>query len=423
MSLQEIAGCGNRIGNRMLATGQSSSLSFSVVSFVNRRTGSASWRVTGSGAKAGRVRKNYSIERGGAAAAQAECDRLNAEEIRAAASVPPMRAMPTRLSEAEIMVVEAAKEKAKGRWSVSEILDVGLQGLEQSPVRSAVAPLLEEWLAGPGLELNERWREDVEGSCRRFLKDHAGLMTNEWTIAVTRRWLDGLKRPDGHKLSGQTKAGIRNALHRFAGWLVERGFMKDNPAAGLWITRAKERQGLPTVYTVGQVRTMFEVCQADPVCRPLLGWLTLTMLCGLRPEGEAPELRATQIRMREREIILKGQKRGSKPRIVPLQPAAVEFLRVVLKEAPAEPGFFTRGLVRRLDRFTDSALRDRGQALLPEGVDINRHTYASMRAAMGVQLPDLAKEMGNDVETLYGHYIQPLPKREALKFWAIRPAQ
>lgn len=400
---------GNRCGNRMLATAPL--LPFKITPFVNKRTDTRSWRVTGSG-KDGRVRKNFPLE----AQARAECDRLNADEIRKVAELPPLRALPTRLTEAELMSVEVAKEKAKGRWDVAEIVDAGLQSLESAPVRELVRPLFEVWQAGPALELNELWRTQVIQSVERFLVAHPRLHTNEWKLSVTRTWLDSLG------VGGQTKAGIRNALHRFARWLVEKEKLRDNPAGGLWITRAKEREGLPVVYTVVQAKVRLEVCQSDPGCRPILGWLVLTMLCGLRPESEAPELRATQIKLREREIILKGNKRGSKPRIVPIQPAAYEFLRIILKEAAGMPGYFTRGLCRRLDRLTDEALRAKGQPLLPAGVDLERHTYASMRAATGVSLPDLSKEMGNDIDTLYGHYLQPLPKREALKFWEARPA-
>lgn len=400
----------------MLATANPSPLPFKVILFENKRTGSRSWRVTGSGAKNGRRRINYSETRGGESAARAECDRLNADELRAVAQMPPMRAMPTRLDESEILVVEAAKERAAGRWELSEIIDAGLNVMEHSPKRVEIAPLFAEWKAGPAEELQERWRKEVEGTCGRFLDAHPGLMSTDWTIATTRRWLDGLN------IKGQTKANYRNGLHRFAGWLVERGMLKDNPASGLWITRAKERAGLPVVYSVLQCEAMLEVCQKDSVCRPLLGWLALTLFCGLRPESEAPFLLWTQVRKREREIILRGNKRGSKARIVKLQPAAFEFLRLVQDETVEGPGCcYTRGIVRRLERLTDELLRAKGRPLLPEGSDINRHTYASMRAAMGVQLHALAKEMGNDTETLYGHYIQPIADRDAKKFWALRP--
>lgn len=397
----------------MLATAP---LPFVVTRFENRRTGSVSWRVTGSGAKHGRVRKNYGLSRGGEAAARAECDRLNADEIRHVQSMPQVRALPTRLAESDVMMAELTLKRAKDRWTLPEILEAGLQTLETKPPAVEIAGLFAEFKGLAEAELGSgRWKDDVIKTTQRFLDAHAGLTSLTWSQPLTRQWLDGLG------VKGQTKANYRNALRRFSRWVCERLGLKDNPVGGLWISRAQDRVGLPVVFTVNQARTMVECCQEDPVCRPLLGWLALTLFAGLRPESEAPALRWTQVRWREREIILRGNKRGSRPRIVKIQPAAYELLRLAKDESPDRPGYFTRGLVKRLVRVTNEALKAKRELVLPQGQDINRHTYASMRAAVGVSLQDLAREMGNDTGTLYQHYLQPVAEREALRFWAIRP--
>lgn len=415
---------GNRFGNRMsstLATG----LPFSVQLFVNKRTDSRSWRVAGTGAKNGRVRKNFGPAKGGEGAARAECDRLNADELAAVAQQPTMRAVATRLSAEEITAVEAAKARAKGRWLVMDILDAGLEALQAQGPALEVGPLFAEWQKGAAAELKDRWRADVRKVTERFLAAHPGLTSRAWTPALTRQWLDSLG------VEGQTKANYRNALHRFGQWLCERLGLEDNPARGLLITRRKklaDELAAPSVLSPRQVEALLVVHLTDEQCRRQLGWLVECVFVGLRPQNEAPHAVWPEIDLARGEQKVLGYKRGIKPRQLEMRPTAVAWLREFKRiherlgsPAPLAP-YSTpqrRAAVMLANVWLAKHHPDEPEIAWDE--DILRHTYASMRAAEGVTMDELALEMGTSVKVIYSHYRHTKPKRTAAEFWALTP--
>lgn len=410
----------------MLATAPQEELPFKVVEFHNRRTGSRSWRVTGSGAKNGRVRKNFSVARGGEAAARSECERLNADEIRAAAQLPALRALPTRLSEEEITAAEAAKQKAKGRWELSHIIDAGLVALESRGADVLVAPLFDVWQAGPAKELGKRWRSDVSKTVKRFIAAHPALTSTKWTTATTREWLDA------QDVSGQTKANYRNALRRFGSWLCERLGLDVNPASGLSISRSKTaetKKKAPAILLPRQVEALLVACSSDMACRRGLGWLVECVFVGLRPENEAPHAVWSEIDLAAGEQKVLGYKRGIKPRTVQLRPTARQWLREWKRlHDSLPPGALLapystdrrRAAVQLANGWL--AARYPSEPKIVWEQDILRHTFASMRAAEGITMEDLALEMGTSVAVIYGHYRHTRSPREAEAFWALTPS-
>jgi integrase len=150
--------------------------------------------------------------------------------------------------------------------------------------------------------------------------------------------------------------------------------------------------------------------QRVAILRHALGHVVLTLLCGLRP-SEAERLTWGEISLERSEIAVLGRKRGSKPRVVPLQPAAVAWLALVDLTAP--PGRY----------FRKTVLKAWGDAELTHSQDICRHTYATMRAAQGIPVSQLAAEMGNSERVIHAHYRAAISRREAEEFWALRPKE
>ncbi|HLP26900.1 MAG TPA: hypothetical protein VK477_14565 [Acidobacteriota bacterium] len=400
-------------------------LPYSVILFVNKRTGSTSWRVTGTGNKNGRVRKNFGASKGGEEAARHECDRLNADELAAPAQQPLMRAVATRLTVDQLTAVDAALQRAKGRWLLVDILDAGLEALHARGPAVEIEPLFREWEKGAAEELKDRWRADVRKTTERFLADNPGLTSRSWTPGVTRKWLDSLD------VEGQTKANYRSALHRFGQWLCERLDLTDNPAGGLLITRRKqlaEQLAPPSVLSPLQIEALLVAHLGDEQCRRQLGWFVECAFAGLRPMNEAPHAVWKEIDLAAAEQAVLGYKRGIKPRTLTLQPTTVAWLREYKKiHAKLEPGAklapYSTPLRRAAVMLANVWLAKHhpGTPPIVWDEDILRHTYASMRAAEGVTMDALAAEMGTSVKVIYAHYRHTRPAREAKAFWALTP--
>lgn len=400
-------------------------LPFSVAEYTNPRTKRVSFRVTGYHVTipGGRLRKNFKT----LGAAEAFRDLKNSEAIRRDIGAEPLRVATTRLSEAELQLVEAAK--ARGRWPIAQILDAGELALKRLPTNELVEPLMDAWLEEHEAGLGARWHDTIRKAVRRFQRDTSTLRTQEFTKAFFLKWLASLKKPDGTKVGGQTKANYRNALRRVCSDLHDAGKLADNPCVGLRIPRGKKRA--PVTLSVLQAEALMQAFESDERCRRILGWAVECLFVGLRPENEAQRAEWSEINLRNAEQSVAGYKRGVKPRLAPLLPAAVAWLRVVKKNLEANtpsgeplprPGLYHRHLRELAVKLANESLAENHprEPLIVWDEDILRHTYASMRAPL-VAIGDLADDMGNSATTIYSHYRHPKPKREAEKFWAIRP--
>jgi integrase len=370
-----------------------------------------SFRVTGSW-KGERIRKNFA-ER---AEADAFCNAKNAEANEAA----PLAMVQTRATQTDVVALEAALERIRGRWPLRQVVDAGLASLEAQAPAHLVGPLATEWLELIKDEVSPRWYSDLKHRVTTFAGDHPTLSTDRWDRAVTRAWLDGLG------LAQQSKANMRNAVHRFGGWLVERGYLKENPASEIRIARRQSGaqladRPLPSIFTPVQCEALLRACELG-TCRRLLGWVAACLFTGLRPDSEAPRAEWAEINFETGEWSVMGRKRGAKPRVIMLQPAALAWMRIVKADALEKPAIYSRRAKERAIELANEWLAKRHPAEKPvvwDG-DITRHTFASYRSP-AIPVHKLAEEMGNSPAMIYGHYRHPRPAAEAKAFWALRP--
>ncbi len=389
-------------------------LPYTVLPFTNE-SGSTSFRVTGSW-KGERIRKNFA-ER---VLADAFCNDKNVEALRGASAPVQFRVVQTRLEEADVRTAEAALDRIAGRWSLKEVLDRGLATLENDVPSQLVEPLATEWLQLVEHEVSDRWLKDLRHRVEYFLDAHPGLTTDRFNRSVVRKWLDGLP------LAQQSKANMRNGLHRFCGWLVERGHLKENPASGIRITRRKSGaqtadRPLPTVFSPAQCEALLKAASLGSN-RRVLGWVSTCLFTGMRPESEAPRATWAEINFATSEWSVMGRKRGAKPRVIKLQPAALEWLKVVKADAMEKPALFFRAARRKavIDANAWLAANRPEEKPIVWDEDITRHTFASYRSPQ-IQVHELAGEMGNSPGTIYAHYRHPKPAADVAAFWALRP--
>lgn len=417
----------NRFGNRSprLVT-TAPLLPFRVVPFVNPRTKSLSWRVLGTCPLSGvRIRKNFRpAER---AVADHLCNEKNLAALKAAESIQtrPARLVTSRLSESDILSAESGVEVIGGRWTLKEVIEAGITTLAAAPVRGEVGALYREWLPLIKAEVSPRWYHDLKRRALKFVKAHPGLMTHELTRAVARAWLDRLD------VSQTTKSNFRSALHRFGGWLCERGYYAHdkNPFSGIRITghaSASQRADAapPAVFSPIQAEALLRACLTAR-CRPVLGWMAGCLFTGLRPDkgSEADRLTWPEVDLDNAELRVMGRKRGAKPRVFALQPAAVEWLRLAKQDDVARPMIYSRKLRIAAVEWANVwlAKHHRETPAIVWEEDVTRHTFASHRAPQ-IPVHKLAEELGNSPGIIYSHYRNPRRAADVAAFWAITPA-
>jgi integrase len=315
--------------------------------------------------------------------------------------VATQRAVLTTLSPAELAVAESAV--AIGSWQLRDIIEAGIGVLSAKSAHAAVKveDLLETFLKE--IHAGGRWHSDLDSRIGSLIRDRPGITLGELTPGAVRDWL-----MEG-KVAPQTRRNRRAALSRFGSWLVDSGRLSSHPCAGVRIAKPKAHaKPPPATLTAAKAGALLAACEAEEN-RHALGHVVLTLLCGLRP-SEAERLTWGEIAIDRAEIAVLGRKRGSKSRVVPLQPAAVAWLGVLDREQP--PGRHYRKTLAR-------AWADAG---LTHSQDVCRHTYATMRAAMRVPVSELAAEMGNSERVIHAHYRAAISPGDAEKFWALKPA-
>ena len=376
---------------------------FSVREFRNP-AGSLSWRVDGY-SEGKRIRKNFADQM----EAINFCEQKN---IKAITGTVGLRILQTRLSKSILAEAEACVARIDDRWSLSAVVEAGLKALTERPVSVAVGPLLEEWLLLVAGEVSRPRLKELRNCCRRFVVAKPAITTSELTAQVLREYIDGTV------WLAATKRNNRNSLHRFFDWLVERGYLLANPASGVRVRRRHGVQGLPRIFSPEQAAAVMRATEL-PEARRFKGWMALGLFCGLRPT-EAERLTWGEISLEAAELTVLGQKRGAKPRVVPLTPQAVAWLQAVKADGETQPGYYRRRGFQDAVDAANKLLSAESKFAWDE--DILRHSYASYASGGGVAMGELAERMGNSIRTIYSHYRHPVNAAAVKAFMEIRPS-
>jgi integrase len=387
-------------------------LPYFVKPFTNG-SGTTSFQVSGS-QQGERVRKNFS-DRG---LAEAFCNKKNAEALQIVSSIN-WQVVQTRATEKDVRQLETALDRVSQRWSVAEVMAAGLEALEARVPAKPVSALIEEWLLLVQHEVSARWYNDLKWRLNAFAGDHPDLTTDRFNRSVVRGWLDRLP------YAQQSKSNMRSAVHRFGRWLVERGFVRENPASEIRISRRKTgaQQGdqtAPTVFSPLQCEALLRACEMG-ACRRLLGWMAACLFTGMRPESEAPRATWSEVNFATSEWSVMGRKRGAKPRIIKLTPTALHWMKIVEADKLEKPALYSRRAKAKAIELANAWLKEKHPTEKPIvwDEDITRHTFASHRAPQ-VPVHELAGEMGNSPGTIYAHYRHPRNAADVAAFWAIR---
>ncbi len=281
--------------------------------------------------------------------------------------------------------------------------------LRERPNRAAagrpLAELIEAFLESK--RYGEARREETVSDLEKRL--------TKWRVVASLVTLGDVGREAVLALRNRRGVGVRtrrndlSAVFGFCQWLVEEGWLANNPAAEVK-RPAAERQASPTIWAVAEARAVMEAAVAyREGC--FVPWVVLAVFAGLRP-SEIPQ--AGVFLEGEACVRVEGGKlRGRANRIVPLGENAVAWLR----RFPVGKD----GKLQRLTNRARQAIRDAaGVAWM---ADTPRHTFISNRLAVIKDEGSVAREAGNSPDIIFRHYHRLVSEVEARAFWGIGPSR
>ncbi|MDB6017657.1 MAG: hypothetical protein JWR19_2146 [Pedosphaera sp.] len=215
------------------------------------------------------------------------------------------------------------------------------------------------------------------------------------------------------KEAPRSKRGHIGLLSALFAHCWRKRYVAENPVQRLETVRID--RSVPAVLTFPQCRKAMDWAVAK---KPnFLGWLTLALFCGLRPDAECDYIDWSMINLKHSRIVISKSKLRHVPhRIIDLSfcPPALEWLRVAKKKKSPLP--LTKITRRRYMR----ALRDYLK-LEKWTQDLTRHTAASNLLAFHQDAGKVAAFLGNSAGVLLRDYKALIFKEDAAKFMELMP--
>lgn len=276
--------------------------------------------------------------------------------------------------------------------------------------RKTVPALLDAFLRakrGKGKSVHHlRQLEKDLGAFSSAFAGHIDLITR----AQVEQWLDD--RNVGPRRWNNLRESVV-ALCRFA---RREGALGAN-LAGAELVERKQTQVMVETYSPEELQKILGVVE-----EPWLPAIVLGAFAGMRPQELCPEPRSGKpgltwgnILWRKNKIdVPAGVSKTRKRRFAPLTDAVAAFLGNSC-HTPDDPVCPVGQLSKKTaewGRLSEVGWRN----------DALRHSFASYRLAITLNLPALALEMGNSPAMIHRHYLDLKHEDEALKWFAIRPA-
>ena len=271
---------------------------FKILPYTNPRTGTDSWRVTGTRRNGERIRENFAD----AAEAQYRHTELEAE-FHATNGVAALRA--TRLTDEQVGIAEAAFKRLERDEDLLTAVDHWLRTgkpatIKESPRLDEALKTYEEWL-----ETTTDLRPITKGHLRRRV---GHFVRNVANMRVTDVQPDHIEKYLAHRnVSANTKDANCRAISSFFTWCMKgkRHWAINNPCYAVEIeglTSDDDRE--PVVLAVKECDALLRAAEAFEKGR-LVPYVALCLFGGLRP-FETARLTWEQVNLVDGEIRLKG---------------------------------------------------------------------------------------------------------------------
>lgn len=303
--------------------------------------------------------------------------------------------------------------------------------------RLSVADLCAEFvesrqrLAAPGRDL---YVKTVEVCLRSFAAEMTGLDVPEVERETVKTWLFG------QGWAAKTMKNNIGIVRAMFNWAMREGLATGNPASDIELPKvATERE--VSVLSPAQCSRLLKLCafERGPVWVParlawegdafifddLLGYVAVTLFCGVRPEEVKRSTRADFDLENATFVVGSAVDKNARRRVVELSPVAVAWLRIWIERHPKQRAFRPANWRKKWEKLRKAA------GLWPWPSDVNRHTFATMHFAEHQNLALLKSQLGHheNEATLHRHYRavrmpdgRAVSRAVAAEFWGLMPA-
>ena len=387
---------------------------FKILPYVNPRTRTPSWRVTGTRRNGERVRENF------ADAHEAQFRQTEFEaEFHATNGVAALRA--TRLTDEQVGIAEAAFKRLERDEDLLTAVDHWLRtgkpaSLKESPRLDEAQKTYLDWLETT-TELRPLTKINLRTRVKHFVSNVGNLRVTDVLPEHIEHYLAQLK------VSANTKDAYCRALSSFFTWCMKgkRHWAVNNPCYAVEIeglTPDDDRE--PVVLPVEECRALLRASERFENGR-LVPYVALCMFGGLRP-FETGRLTWDQINLEDGEIRLKAtQTKTGKGRIVTIGKTLKLWLSRYRKCGEIYQSTYEPEL-RALRATIGYGPRTEEQPdLKPWVPDVLRHTAISHYFRETGSYGHTAEQFGNSEGIIKKHYQGRVNSSDTKEFYALRP--
>jgi integrase len=387
---------------------------FKIIEFINPRTETTSWRVSGIKRNGERIRENFADSK----EAQLRYTELEGE-FHAANGTAALRA--TRLTDEQVAIAEAGFKRLDRDSDLLTAIDHWLRTGKPTVVKESprLDDALKEFLAWlePTTELRPPTKVNLRNRVRNFVKGVA----NKRVIDVMPEHVETYLA--ARNVSPDTKDADCRAISSFFTWCMKgkRHWCINNPCYAVEIEgRTGDDDREPVVLPVEECESLLRAAEAFEGGR-LVPYVALCLFGGLRP-FEAARLSWDQVNLGDKEIRLKGQQtKTGKGRIVEVCPT----LKAWLNRYKGRDEIYRAGFEPELREVRASIgygePTEENKDLKPWVPDILRHTAISHYFRATGSYGRTAEQFGNSEGVIKKHYQSRVSSKDTKRFYALRP--
>lgn len=385
---------------------------FRVIDFINR-SGSKSWRVTGSTPQGKQVRKNFNDEE------RAKAERLKLEAEHLARPVPIQLSQRTHLSAEQIKIAESAFAQLDDPQDMLAAIHHWRH--TGKPKAAIEAPRLDdaveqfvEWLtATPALR--QRTKDNLRVRATMFASGTGNVLVNEITSDGIDAYLTG------RNVSPSSRDNDRRALSRFFTWCMERPrrWCAFNPCAAVKVEQGEKPA--PVILDLATCKRLLGAAEKHKAGK-LAAYVAVALFGGMRP-FEIRRLTWAKVNMDDDEIRLDAtDTKTGRGRVVPIGPTLKRWL-ATYKGKPFYPPGWRKDFDKIKLAIGYGTRTEEKPELKPWVEDVLRHTSISHHFRKTESYGKCAEMFGNSESVIKAHYQGRVSSEDAKKFFALMPGR
>ena len=387
---------------------------FKILPYTNPRTGTPSWRVTGTRRNGERIRENF------ARAEEAQYRHTELEgEFHAANGVAALRA--TRLTDEQVGIAEAAFKRLEQDGDLITAVDHWLRTgkpktIKESPRLDEALKVYTEWLATT-TELRDLTKNRLRNRVEHFVANTGNVRVTDVLPEHIEKYLAQ------QVVVPNTKDGYCRALSSFFSWCMKgkRHWCVNNPCYAVEIeglTSDDDRE--PVVLPLSDCEALLRAAEKFENGR-LVPYVALCLFGGLRP-FESARLTWDQVNLTDGEIRLKGtQTKTGKGRIVVIDKTLKAWLSKYRKAGEIYLSTYNLELKDLRAQIGYGPKTEKQPDLKPWVPDVLRHTAISHYFRLTGSYGRTAEQFGNSEGIIKKHYQGRVTSADTKKFYALRP--